>query len=105
MKITIDIPEDGRQFQAFSGRELIAFVKGDGDTLYIKTTSCNYCGECCMESPSTIYGDDEEGKCKALVRTGDIWECGVGIEVPFRCLGDPKDVDCCSITYREVKLK
>jgi len=104
MKITIDIPEDGRQFQAFAGRELIAFTR-DG-YLYHKVASCSLCGECCMDEPRTVYGFDDEGKCNKLVRYGDTWECAAGAEAPFNCLGDPKleDYPSCSIRYKKTKV-
>ena len=103
MVITLDIPDDGRKFRALLGRELIAFT--DGDDLVVKTQSCNLCGECCMDSPNTVYGYDDEGKCNKLVKFGDTWECTAGVEVPWFCLDDPKDVDCCSIRYRRERIR
>ena len=104
MKLTIDIPEDGRQFQAFAGRELIAFTKGG--YLYLKTQSCNYCGECCHDFPGTIYGNDSEGRCNKLVQYGDTWEYSAGNSAPFNCLGDPIEGDYpnCSIKYKKIKV-
>jgi len=103
-KITLTVEDDGRQFQAFKGRELIAFTR-DG-YLYIKTESCNLCGECCMDEPNTAYGIDDEGKCNKLVRFGDTWECSAGNAAPFNCLGDPNEGDYpnCSIKYSKVKV-
>ena len=100
----IDIPDDPRQFQAFKGRELIAFIK-DG-YLYQKIESCNLCGECCMDEPNTVYGIDSEGKCNKLVQYGDTWECGAGSSAPFHCLGDPNEGDypICSIRYKKIKV-
>ena len=103
MKKMIDIPEDGRKFRAYAGRELIAFT--EGDFLYVKTESCNYCGECCMHEPSTVYGNDAEGKCNMLSKNGDQWECTAGSEAPWRCLDDPIKIDCCSIRYKKRPLK
>lgn len=102
MKITLDIPDDGRAFKAYLGRELIAFI--EGDYLVVKTESCNYCGECCMDEPETVYGVDDEGKCNKLVRFGDVWECAAGTRVPWNCLDDPVDVPCCSIRYKKVRI-
>ena len=101
----IDIPEDGRKFRAYAGRDLIAFT--EGDFLYVKTESCNYCGECCMDNPNTVYGDDDEGKCNKLVKFGDTWECSAATEVPWNCMNDP-DLSLyptCSIKYRKRKLR
>lgn len=107
MKKMIDIPEDGRRFTAYAGRELIAFTDADGDFLYVKTESCNYCGECCMDSPGTVYGDDDEGKCNKLKRFGDTWECTAGAEAPWNCLDDPnrEEYPMCSIRYKKRPLK
>lgn len=101
--ITLELPDDGRQFKAFKGRELVA--REDGDTLLIKTVSCNYCGECCMNSPNTPFGNDDEGKCNKLVRNGPgKWECSA-LKVPFDCLDDPFDVDICCIKYESVRIR
>ena len=104
MIIPLDIPDDPRQFQAFKGRELIAFIK-DG-YLYKKTESCSLCGECCMDNPGTVYGVDSEGKCNKLVQYGDTWECSAGSSAPFNCLSDPKEGDypICSIRYTKIKV-
>ena len=101
MTITLDIPDDGRKFRALLGRELIAFV--EDDILYIKTQSCNFCGECCMDNPGV--DDDDEGRCRNLVKSGDKWECSMGVDVPWRCLDDPKGYDCCSIMYKKVTVR
>jgi len=104
-RITLVLEDDGRQFQAFKGRELIAFIR-DG-YLYRKTESCNLCGECCMDEPGTMYGVNDEGRCNMLVQYGDTWECAAGAEAPFHCLGDPllEDYPTCSIRYKKTKVK
>lgn len=56
-----------------------------------------------MDAPSTIFGNDDEGKCKALVKYGDTWECSAGMDKPYCCLGDPDGIEACSITYDLVK--
>lgn len=103
MKLSIDVPDDDRKLRVYKGRELIAF--SEGDTLFLKTRSCNLCGECCMSSPNTIYGNDDEGKCNKLKKHGDTWECTAGVAVPWNCLDDPKDVPSCSIRYKIIKLR
>lgn len=103
MKVTLDIPDDGRRFTAFYGRELIAFTKED--ILYRKTVNCNRCGECCMNEPSTVFGNDDEGKCNKLVKYGDVWECAAGNQVPFDCVQyDPDELYCC-IEHTEERLR
>ena len=105
MKKTIDVPDDPRQFMVLKGQELIAYIK-DG-YLYEKIVSCSLCGSCCLDSPNISHiGDDDEGKCNALVRYGDTWECGAGMEKPWRCLGDPNEGEYpdCSIRYKKTKV-
>ena len=99
----IDDKYEERAIRIMAGRELVA-KKSPGDKYWlVKETSCNFCGECCLDFPGTIYGSDDEGKCNALVKNGKQWECSAGVQVPWTCLDDPHSIDCCSITYRWVK--
>ena len=101
MKITINIPDrfNSRRFILLAGTELVAAKEPESSTWMVKKTSCNLCGDCCMHEPVTVYGVDDEGKCNALKKYGDTWECAAGVEKPFNCLADPRDIDCCSIRY------
>ena len=124
-KLIAEYPE--RHIKVLGGRQLIAekkpdedFIRGKRSTndygrvfaekkphepfIRVKTAHCNYCGECCLGSPGTKWGEDEEGRCNALVKFGDIWECSAGADVPYRCLDDPADIPECCIRYRKVKV-
>ena len=92
-----------RRIRILAGVELVAQKNSGDDFWLVKTTSCDNCGECCMDFPPTPFGCDEEGKCNALVKYGNRWRCSKWADRPFRCLSDPIDVDCCSITYKKVK--
>ena len=93
-----------RELWVLAGQELVA-RKSPGDKHWrVKETGCNKCGECCMDSPHSrisIFGNDSEGKCNLLVKNGREWECGANQDKPYKCLGDPDFVECCSITYRK----
>lgn len=105
MKITLNVPDDGRKIRVLAGRELVAFTdETEPGILFVKIQSCNLCGECCMDEPSTIYGVDDEGKCNMLVKFGDTWECGAGVQVPYSCIDDPTRIECCSIKYNKVRI-
>ena len=107
MKIELEIDDrfGESRLLILAGVELVA-SKNPWDSFWkVKTVSCNRCGECCMGNPSTIYGDDEEGNCKALIKQSDgTWECGAGQNRPWRCLDDPRDIPCCSIRHKVVKV-
>ena len=102
-KLIAEYPE--RHIKILGGRELIAEKKPHEPFIRVKTVHCNYCGACCHDFPSTVYGSDIEGRCRALVPQGDIWECGAGVEVPYNCLDDPSDMPECCIKFRKVKVK
>lgn len=87
-----------------AGNQLVASKHHTEDFWLVKETECNNCGECCMGFPPTPFGCDEEGKCNALVKSGNVWRCARWADKPFRCLSDPTDVECCSITYEKVRI-
>lgn len=60
-----------------------------GDPIKIKTTRCNFCGDCCLDFPPTPFENDEEGRCVKLERTpqGE-WKCTAGFDKPYKCLLD-----------------
>lgn len=102
-----DIPDKYAKSELWilSGQQLIARKYPWDKTWRVKKDECNRCGECCMGEPHSrisVFKNDEEGKCEMLVRNGDMWECGANQDKPYKCLGDPDFVDCCSITYDEV---
>ena len=101
----IDDKYKERLLIVMAGRELVARKHPDDDFWLVKTQSCNYCGECCMDHPPTPYGVDDEGKCNKLVKFGDKWECAAGASAPWNCLNDPEDIECCSIRYKKVKAE
>lgn len=109
MKIEIEIPDwvTERRLLILAGTELVAKKEPWDDFWEVKNDRCNLCGACCMtfkpNSNQTPYGVDEEGKCKALVKYGDTWECSAGTKRPYECLFDPKDEPDCCITTERVK--
>lgn len=102
-KLIAQYPE--RNIKVLAGRELVAEKKAHEPFIKIKTVHCNRCGECCMSAPNTVYGNDDEEKCNVLIKYGDTWECGAGMEVPYFCLDDPSDLPQCCIKYRKVGVK
>jgi len=106
MKIILDIPDkfSNRRLILLAGVELVAKKEPTSDFWLLKETSCNLCGECCMDEPGTVFGNDDEGKCNKLVKYGDTWECSAGVDKPYNCLDDPgiNDYPSCSITYKKV---
>jgi len=102
-----DIPDKYKERRIFimAGTELAAFKHPNEDFWRIKETSCNLCGECCMDYPNSPYGNDDEGKCNKLVRYGDTWECGALDKRPWNCLGDPVNNPHCCITHRKEKAE
>ena len=103
MRKLIDIPEDGRAFKAFAGRNLIAFTDAEGDFLYVTKVPCNRCGECCMKDAPF---PDDEGRCTYLIQNGNEFECNAGNMVPYDCVQyDPSDEPYCCIEYTKKRLK
>ena len=107
MKIEIEIDDKyaERKILILAGVELVAFKNPGDNFIYVKTTSCNKCGECCMDEPITHFGNDDEGKCNMLVQNGPEWECGAGDKRPWCCLDDPKGYPTCSIKHKIVWVK
>lgn len=120
MKITVEdkdevyefeIPEWAREkrLMLLAGVELVARKVPWDDFWEVKDNRCTMCGQCCMmfkpNSTQTIFGVDDEGKCKALSKEGDRWECKAGTHKPYSCLEDSIDLPECSITRRKVKTK
>ncbi len=106
MILTIKIHDRfiGRRLILLAGTELIAKKEPTDEFWQVKESSCNLCGECCMDEPNTVYGNDDEGKCNKLVQYGNTWECTAGVNKPYNCLDDPSPKDYpCSITYKKVK--
>jgi len=95
------IPEPWKntEIQLIGGGELIAtHIQGTKDK--IKTARCNHCGLCCVDFPTTIYGDDDEGKCNALqLNRNNEWICTVWNDRPVSCIADPMNIGECSIRY------
>lgn len=108
-----EVPEWARErkLTILAGVESLATKMPWEDFWLIKNDRCAMCGQCCMmfkpDTMQTPYGIDDEGKCKALIREGDKWECGARIRRPYNCLADPSldEVPECSITHHKVKAE
>jgi len=109
MRIILEIPDsfaDQRLTFLAGSKELIATKVPWEDFWLVKTTRCNYCGECCMDiGENWLWPPDDEGKCIKLVKNGDKWECSAGHDTPVRCIPDPLKTNSptCCITYEEQK--
>jgi len=106
MKIELEIPDwatEGR-LMILSGTECVATKESKEDHWLVKETRCNLCGECCLDSPNTPYGLDDEGRCVKLVFDREKWWCMAKAHRPYNCLADPidKNLECC-ITHKKVK--
>lgn len=85
-----------QQISIIAGMEMLVEYY-PGQKIKLKTERCIKCGGCCMTFPGTVFGQDEEGKCKMLVKEGDLWICDAKYDKSFRCLQDPNkinDPDC-----------
>ena len=106
MKIEVEIPDwsEGRRILIVAGSELAAVKLPHEDFWKVKERRCNRCGECCLDSPPTPYGIDDEGKCNKLIKDDDEWLCTAGMGRTLRCLLDPNLVgyEACRITHKKV---
>lgn len=91
---------ENTEIQVTGGGELIADHIA-GKHTRVKVERCNHCGLCCVDFPGTHYGDDDEGRCNALVPEGDGWICSKWTERPKNCVADPEEgeIPLCSIRY------
>lgn len=107
MKIELEVPDwvVNRRILILAGGECVAQKMPDDDHWNVKVDRCNHCGECCLDSPPTPYGLDDEGKCVKLVLERGVWECTAGLDKPLRCVLDPNLIEYgpCNITHRKVK--
>jgi hypothetical protein len=113
MKIKVKIPylegeRRERRLLILAGTELVAQKEPWNDYWEIKEEGCSMCGQCCMtfapNSQPTPFGADDEGKCNALTKEGDIWVCSAGTKRPYDCLFDPlkENTPECSIVRKKV---
>jgi hypothetical protein len=109
MKIEIEIPDwaASTRLLIIAGTECVAQKLPQDDFWQVKKIRCNRCGECCLDSPPTPYGLDDEGKCVKLIREGEEWICTAGMGKALRCVLDPNIVgyEACCITHKKVMDK
>lgn len=109
MKIKLEIPDwavNGR-LVILSGTELVASKEPEANHWLVKDVRCNLCGECCLDSPNTPFGLDNEGKCVKLVFDREKYWCMAKSHRPYNCCIDPieaekENLGCC-ITYKKIK--
>lgn len=115
MKITIEIPDwaKDRHIYILAGIESLAFKSAFENEVWVKETTCNFCGACCQNLPHSKSAQplDENGNCTNLVKYGDRYECSLGMHRPFGCsIFDPvvyrwpNGEQVCSIRYKKIKV-
>jgi len=90
-ELIIQIPEwaEPLNIRVFAGLELLASKPAGQDRLFIKSSRCNQCGDCCRN----IKGDfppQTDGICNYLVGN----KCGLGTTRPFSCGFEVHYPDC-----------
>ena len=107
-KIELELPEwaNKKHIRIFAGVELVAYKKVNENEFSIKTSRCNFCGECCKNVRiDHMFGRDKEtGNCQWLRKNGDTYECGLGMGRPFSCCASvPKHISECTEKFKKVK--
>ena len=109
MKINLEIPKwaESARLLIVAGNECVAQKLPHQDFWMVKEIRCNQCGECCLDSPPSPYGFDDEGKCLKLKFEDDKWHCMAGSDKPIRCIIDPniRGYEQCCMTHKKVVIE
>ena len=94
MKINIEVPdwsvEEGEDMYIHAGTELVAKRYFKTKTWYVKTSRCNFCGDCCRNLGQGFKNQgmvDENGTCIHLKDC----KCLLGMWKPYACIMDFHD--------------
>jgi len=104
MKIILNLPDwvKEKHLYVLAGIELVAY-KYKNEEWKVKTSRCNMCGECCKGfSDKKTFPPKENGTCIYLKKSGDIYECGLGINRPFRCCVGVSNLEKCTEEYEKI---
>ena len=115
MRLVIEIPPemDERRFYGLFGIEGWVIREPYADFALVKTSRCNWCGECCMGKYNLVpdyLPKKASGDCAYLEKQGEKYACKLGVLRPRGCCtADPvllgrKDIPC-SIEYKKVPIE
>ena len=109
MKIELEIPDwaTTARLLIVAGNECVAKKLPHQNFWMVKERRCNQCGECCLDSPTSPFGVDDEGKCVKLKFEDNKWTCNIGSDKPIKCVLDPNllGFESCNITHKKVMIE
>lgn len=109
MRLVFDLPDwaDERHIYILAGVEMVAYKLYGEETIHIKKTRCNQCGQCCEGLTRWYFPLTDERACGYLHRLPDHTECELGIGRPMVCCtglqqkGKYGNHPKCSVEYEE----